>query len=63
MAGALPEGGGTAAVSPGGGGHGAWGDWQDPELACKWVHRYGQYIAGGVFWVNCTERAAGATKG
>jgi tetratricopeptide (TPR) repeat protein len=25
------------------------------QLACEFVHRYGAYFAGGVFWLNCAD--------
>ncbi|MBV9790313.1 MAG: helix-turn-helix transcriptional regulator, partial [Chloroflexi bacterium] len=32
------------------------------QLACEFVHRYGQYFAGGVFWLNFADPAAVAAE-
>jgi hypothetical protein len=32
------------------------------QLASEFVHRYGQYFAGGVFWLNFADPAAVATE-
>jgi tetratricopeptide (TPR) repeat protein len=56
------RGGGTAAIGPqvavatGLGGIGK------SQLACEFVYRYGQFFAGGVFWLNCAEPEAMAAE-
>jgi tetratricopeptide (TPR) repeat protein len=32
------------------------------QLAAEFVHRYGQFFAGGVFWLNFADRASVATE-
>jgi len=54
LAGILARGGGAAAVvqAAAAGGLGGIGKTQ---IAVEFVHRYGQYFAGGVFWINCGD--------
>jgi hypothetical protein len=34
-----------------------WGGVGKTQLAVEFVHRYGQYFAGGVFWLNFADAA------
>jgi hypothetical protein len=56
------RGGGTAAIGPQAAVATGLGGIGKTQLACEFVHRYGQFFAGGVFWLSCAEPDAMAAE-
>jgi tetratricopeptide (TPR) repeat protein len=56
------RGGGTAAIGPQAAVATGLGGIGKTQLACEFVHRYGQFFAGGVFWLSCAEPEAIAAE-
>jgi len=52
------HGDGTAAIGPQTAVATGLGGIGKSQLACEFVHRYGQFFAGGVFWLSCAEPEA-----
>src|SRR5262249_9423878 len=55
-------GGGPAAIRPRGAVATGLGGIGKTQLACEFVYRYGQFFAGGVFWLSCAEPQAMAAE-
>jgi tetratricopeptide (TPR) repeat protein len=56
------RGGGTAAIGPQAAVATGLGGIGKTQLACEFVYRYGQFFAGGVFWLSCAEPEAMAAE-
>jgi tetratricopeptide (TPR) repeat protein len=56
------RGGGTAAIGPQAAVATGLGGIGKTQLACEFVHRYGQFFADGVFWLSCAEPDAMAAE-
>jgi len=56
------HGGGTAAIGPQAAVATGLGGIGKTQLACEFVYRYGQFFAGGVFWLSCAEPEAIAAE-
>jgi hypothetical protein len=54
--------GGTAAIGPQTAVATGLGGIGKTQLACEFVYRYGQFFAGGVFWLSCAEPDAMAAE-
>jgi tetratricopeptide (TPR) repeat protein len=54
--------GGTAAIGPQAAVATGLGGIGKTQLACEFVHHYGQFFAGGVFWLSCAEPDAIAAE-